>query len=225
MNIIIPIGGVGERFSKEGYIYPKPLINVLGKPMLFWVIDSLKTSTDDVITIVYREELNSFNFQSLIKNEFSHINFKFVELKSDTRGASETVLCGLNTFSKEELETPIMIADCDTFYKDDVTAQYKNVLGNCIFYFTDNGDKPIFSYIKLYDNLVVDIKEKVKISDNANTGLYCFSSGQFLKTYCEKILNMCILTSHYHSYLAWFGSFSYKRSKQTKKKRILKGEI
>lgn len=33
---------------------------------------------------------------------------------------------------------------------------------------------------------------------------------------------MCILTSHYHSHLGWFGSFSYKRSKQKKK---MKGEF
>ena len=29
MNIIIPLGGKGERFQKEGYLDPKPLIKVL----------------------------------------------------------------------------------------------------------------------------------------------------------------------------------------------------
>ena len=28
MNIIIPIGGIGQRFKEEGYDMPKPLINV-----------------------------------------------------------------------------------------------------------------------------------------------------------------------------------------------------
>ena len=31
MNIVIPIGGKGERFSMNGYKEPKPLINILGK--------------------------------------------------------------------------------------------------------------------------------------------------------------------------------------------------
>jgi NDP-sugar pyrophosphorylase family protein len=35
MNIIIPIGGIGQRFKDEGYLLPKPLINVLGKPMIY----------------------------------------------------------------------------------------------------------------------------------------------------------------------------------------------
>ena len=41
MNIIIPLGGIGDRFKKLGYILPKPLINVMGKPILHWLIDNL----------------------------------------------------------------------------------------------------------------------------------------------------------------------------------------
>ena len=42
MNIIIPIGGIGQRFKDEGYDMPKPLISVLGKPMIYLVINSLQ---------------------------------------------------------------------------------------------------------------------------------------------------------------------------------------
>ena len=38
INILIPIGGIGERFKNEGYNSPKPLINVLGKLMIQYVI-------------------------------------------------------------------------------------------------------------------------------------------------------------------------------------------
>lgn len=41
MNIIIPLGGKGERFYKEGFDKPKPLIKILSKPMIFHVIDRL----------------------------------------------------------------------------------------------------------------------------------------------------------------------------------------
>lgn len=189
MLVVIPIGGVGERFSKNGYLYPKPLINVLGKPMIFWVIESLKIDKhNDTILIIYREELNKYNFQSLIKNKFHDTNIIFRELKSDTRGAAETVLCGLNNLDAETLDNPIMLCDCDTFYRDDVISKYTG--GNTIFYFNDTQKNPIFSYITLNENNVVtSIKEKEKISDNANTGLYCFESGTLLKTYCETILN------------------------------------
>jgi CTP:phosphocholine cytidylyltransferase-like protein len=34
MNIIIPLGGRGERFSKNGYTQPKPLITIFEKSMI-----------------------------------------------------------------------------------------------------------------------------------------------------------------------------------------------
>ena len=42
MIIIIPLGGIGKRFSELGYKDPKPLIKVLGKEIIFWVLDNLK---------------------------------------------------------------------------------------------------------------------------------------------------------------------------------------
>lgn len=190
MNILIPIGGIGERFSKEGYQYPKPLINVLGKPMIIRVLESFKIKDTDTITIVFRNEFNHYNFKSIIQNYFPHQTFNFVELFDNTRGATETVLCGLNTLPETCLNEPIMIADCDTFYDESVVEMYSKKLGNCIFYFTDNDNKPIFSYIDIdSEGKVLNIKEKEKISHNANTGLYCFESALLLKNYCEKTIN------------------------------------
>jgi NDP-sugar pyrophosphorylase family protein len=51
MNIIIPLGGMGERFKKEGFIQPKPLIPILGKPMLYHLIDKLILNNDDKLII------------------------------------------------------------------------------------------------------------------------------------------------------------------------------
>ncbi len=41
MIIIIPLGGVGDRFKKYGYKNPKALIKIFGKPMLYYLLDSL----------------------------------------------------------------------------------------------------------------------------------------------------------------------------------------
>ena len=46
MNIIIPIGGKGERFLNCGYKEKKPLINILGKPMISYVLDNLKITQE-----------------------------------------------------------------------------------------------------------------------------------------------------------------------------------
>ena len=72
MNIIIPIGGIGQRFKDEGYDMPKPLINVLGKPMIYNVISNLEIDySKDKIHIVYHNHLKEFNFETLVKFNIS----------------------------------------------------------------------------------------------------------------------------------------------------------
>ena len=38
MIVVIPLGGIGKRFSDMGYTDPKPLIKVLGKEIIFYLI-------------------------------------------------------------------------------------------------------------------------------------------------------------------------------------------
>jgi capsule biosynthesis phosphatase len=54
----------------------------------------------------------------------------------------------------------------------------------------DTLDDPIYSYVAVQGHSKIsDIKEKEKISNYANTGCYCFESGELLKKYCEKVMN------------------------------------
>ena len=53
MNIIIPLGGKGERFSKNGYKQVKPLINIFDKKMIEYVLDNLNISIEDKVFIIY----------------------------------------------------------------------------------------------------------------------------------------------------------------------------
>jgi len=191
MNIIIPIGGVGQRFKDDNYATPKPLINVLGDPMICRLISGLNTRDEDSIHIIYNPELNSYNFEDLLRFKFPKLNLNFWCLDGMTKGASETILFGLNRMEKD-LDNNFLILDCDTFYEDDILEMYRKCENkNTIFYSKDTQDLPIFSYIKIDERgRIVEIKEKIKISDNANTGAYGFSSGRELKHYCQKILSL-----------------------------------
>ena len=85
MNIIIPIGGIGQRFKDDGYSTPKPLINVLGNPMICRLISGLNTKKEDRIHIIYNPELNSYNFEDLLRFKFPNLNFNFLCLDGMTR--------------------------------------------------------------------------------------------------------------------------------------------
>ena len=65
MIVIIPLGGVGQRFTDVGYDLPKPLIKAQGKEIIFWVLDSLKLKkySNIKVFIVYNPILENFDFE------------------------------------------------------------------------------------------------------------------------------------------------------------------
>jgi capsule biosynthesis phosphatase len=189
MNIIIPIGGIGKRFTDEGYSLPKPLIRSLGQSIIFRNIQSLNIRKEDIVYVVYRDELKSVNFESLLKNKFPKIIFKFISIKNDTRGASETVLYALDKMNNEELQKEIIVIDSDNIYNDNILDNVRNKKQNTIFFKKDQSINPIFSYIEIDENFkVISIKEKEKISDNACIGAYAFSSGVVLKKTIQSVI-------------------------------------
>lgn len=195
MNIIIPLGGIGERFKQDGYLKPKPLIKILGKEMIFYLIDNLNISDNDKLIIIYHQDLDKFCFKNIIHNKYK--NIELIKLEKNTEGATETILYGLNSMNNEYLLNKTILLDCDTFYFYDIITKYRNQKGNAVFCFKDNQDKPIYSYVTINDEGMVScIKEKTKISNFANTGCYCFEKANVLKTYCEKVINNNIRENH-----------------------------
>jgi len=118
-------------------------------------------------------------------------NCTLVELAGPTRGAAETVLFGLQGLPEATRKRPCMLCDGDCFYTADIVAMYRKVCAthNGTFTFHDTQPKPIYSYVTVEgSDEVTDIKEKVKISDYANTGCYCFKDGVELEVYCKRII-------------------------------------
>lgn len=185
MNIIIPLGGKGERFLSNGYKEPKPLIKIFDKEMIFYVLDNLKLEPQDKVFIIYYN-LKRELFESKILQKYP--NIVFIELHEQTKGASETIYRGLETIKNITKNKKTMLFDCDTFYTQDVISLYRNTQSNAVFYVNNKEQNPIYSYIKLDDNNnIEEIREKIKISDNANTGIYCFEDIEQLYEYSKKV--------------------------------------
>lgn len=49
MIILIPLGGIGERFKNNGYNIPKALIQVDNKPILFHLLGNLNLNETNKI--------------------------------------------------------------------------------------------------------------------------------------------------------------------------------
>jgi len=188
MNIIIPLGGKGERFHKQGYDVPKPLIPIYNKEMIFHVLDNLNTSPNDNIFIIYKHDLDVFHFSNCIKNKYPSIHF--VPITYQTSGAVETILFGLEVIRKVSNHKTCVLLDCDTFYTVDILSIVREKNSNMVFYVKRENEPPIYSYIQLNENgKIVDIKEKIKISSNANSGCYVFNDINTLYDTCKYVLD------------------------------------
>jgi beta-phosphoglucomutase-like phosphatase (HAD superfamily)/dTDP-glucose pyrophosphorylase len=188
MNIIIPLGGKGERFIKEGFFQPKPLIKILNKEMILYVLDNLNISEGDKVFIIYFFDLDNYNFTNIIKEKYNEIIF--IPINYQTTGAVETILYGLNKIITLSDNKKCVLLDCDTFYTQDILSIARNKDCNLVFYTKKINEAPIYSYICLDENSkILQIKEKEKISSNANTGCYIFNNIDNLSHYCKFVLD------------------------------------
>jgi len=196
LNIIVPIGGLGTRFAKQGYRFPKPLINIIGRPMLLWLFDNLSIRPQDTVWIAVNEQVDDeFRIGQLVAKSLPKADLRLLRLRHQTKGASETLFMIIQSMSPEQLDRKTVSLDCDTIYWTDVLQQVRQMpsgYGACC-YFTDKGDKPIFSYIKIEEQegreIIQDIAEKRAISRKANTGAYVFPSARVLKHWCAVSLD------------------------------------
>jgi HAD superfamily hydrolase (TIGR01509 family) len=197
MNIIIPIGGKGERFSKCGYTNPKPLIPIFNKPMILHVLDNLRLSSQDKVFIIYYN-IDVDVFEKSILERYPSV--VFIALSKQTSGAAETIYLGLQEILScgqgRDICRKTMLLDCDAFYGQDVVSMFSTIdsCKNAVFYTKNTDLNPIFSYIVMDDlGQISQIEEKQKISDNANTGIYCFSDIEILYQYAKQIVDLGIV--------------------------------
>jgi len=188
MNIIIPLGGKGERFSKNGYTQPKPLIQIFDKCIIEYVLDNLLLLHNIKVFIIYNKKLDDYDFSQFINNKYPFIQLITI---NDTKGATETLFLGIDQILNNYFYyNKCLILDCDTFYTEDVVNIFNDSDESIVFYTTNFDENPIYSYIELNDDYnIINIREKHKISDNANTGAYAFTDINVLYDYCKYVLD------------------------------------
>jgi dTDP-glucose pyrophosphorylase len=178
MNLVIPIASNSKFFSIQEYGYPKPLIEIAGKPMIEHVINNLTQGVNfkKIIFIVKQDECDQFHLDNTL-NLLSPIKPEFIKLRADTRGALCSVLLAIERINQAE---SLIIANADQLFDDGIGTPIKKFIASdldaaCL---TFNSVHPRWSYVQLDDqNLVVETAEKRPISRHAIAGLYMYKRG------------------------------------------------
>ena len=183
------MAGRGQRFVDAGYEKPKMLIEAKGKTLLEWSVDSLPLElSSKLIFILLKDHDDDYNLVEIISSKYGNHSIEFVVLDEVTRGQAETVLKAKHLW---DLETDLVIFNIDTFfYSPSLKVQFQRKTDGILGCFLDKSDSKRFSYAKTNeDSVVIEVAEKVHISNNALTGLYHFKNANDFIRVAQKHLN------------------------------------
>ena len=185
LTVLIPMAGAGSRFQQAGYTFPKPLIDVRGKPMIQLVVENLNIKANYVY-VVQKEHREKYNLDTLLN--LITPNCKIVEVDKLTEGAACTALLAKEHINKD---TPLFFANSDQFVEwDSNEFLYKmnetNADGGIVSF---RATHPKWSFAKVDEKgLVTEVAEKNPISDIATVGYYYWKKGSDFVKYAEDMI-------------------------------------
>jgi HAD superfamily hydrolase (TIGR01509 family) len=193
LNVLIPMAGAGSRFQQAGYTFPKPLIDVEGKPMIQTVVDNLNIDAT-YIFVVQKGHRIQYNLDTLLN--LITPNCKIVEVDGITEGAACTTL-----LAKEHIDNdaPLVMANSDQFLEwDSNEFMYKMIeqkVDGGIVTFKATHPKWSFANVDEY-GYVTEVAEKNPISDIATVGVYYWAKGSDYVKYAEQMIDKNIRTNN-----------------------------
>lgn len=192
MNVLIPMAGAGSRFEKVGYTFPKPLIEVNGKPMIQVVAENLNVESH-FIFIVRKEHYDKYNLKYLLS--LIQPGCDIVQVDSVTEGAACTTLLAESLIDNEN---PLLIANSDQFLEWNSNSVLYAFSADAIDggIVTFKATHPKWSFVRLDDSgFVVEVAEKKPISDNATVGVYYWKKGSDYVKYAKQMIEKDIRTN------------------------------
>jgi len=186
LNVLIPMAGAGSRFSDAGYTFPKPLIDVKGKPMIQLVVENLNIKAN-YIYVVRKEHRKRYNLDTLLN--LITPNCKIVEVDELTEGAACTALLAKKYI---DVDKPLFFANSDQFVEwDSNEFMYKmnetDADGGIVSF---RSTHPKWSFAKINEKgFVTEVAEKNPISDIATVGYYYWKKGSDFVTYAEEMID------------------------------------
>lgn len=193
MKVLIPMAGRGKRFEDAGYSFPKPIIEVNGKPMIQIIIENLNFS-DQHIFITRKEHMEKYSIKEMLN--LIRKNSEILTVNEIPEGAACTVLLAKELINNDE---ELIIANSDQWvnWNNQHFLSYlreKNADGGIVTFIATH---PKWSFVKTDENgLVTEVAEKKPISNIATVGIYYFKKGSDFVKAAEQMIGKNIRTNN-----------------------------
>lgn len=178
------MAGNGQRFKDAGYVLPKPLIDIKGKPMIQRVVENIGYKSGKFIFLVRKEHLDYIDLVTTLKR-CTNDNCEIILVDKLTQGAACTALLAKNFINSS---TPLLIANSDqlVLFDESKFRELQSKNKNVIFTFYATESK--WSFVRLEDDYIVEVAEKKPISNIATCGLYYWDRGDHFVWSAERMI-------------------------------------
>lgn len=187
LNIVVPMAGRGARFQQAGFTLPKPLIPVLGQPMVRVVIDNVRPARRHrFIFLAQREAIDQYGLDRLLRRWAP--GCEVFPLEGVTEGAACTVLLAKGLIDNAH---PLMIVNSDQYVEVDINdylAHMERQRADGMI-MTMWADHPKWSYVRFgADGLPCEVVEKQVVSNEATVGIYNYRHGADFVAAAERMI-------------------------------------
>ena len=187
LNIVIPMAGRGSRFQEAGFTLPKPLIPVLGTPMIQLVVSNLRPARPHrFIFLCLQEHIDDLGIaDALLRLVPEGV---IVPVDRVTEGAACTVLLAREYINGAD---PLMIANSDQWVDvkiDDYLAKQDDENADGLI-MTMWADDPKWSFLRFDPHGdLSEVVEKQVVSEEATVGIYNFRHGSEFVAAAESMI-------------------------------------
>lgn len=190
IHVIIPMAGLGSRFSDFGFKTPKFLLPVdESNSMIKLAVSTLnapKNTTYSFITL-------SSIFSPKLEEELNEYNADWTILDKLSEGPASTVMACLD---KVPENTPLLVSNSDQILKNwdckNFLTECKGYNGGILTYIPNYnlqmGSKDKHSFVELKNGECIRFAEKIVLSDQALVGVHYFASKQIFRDAYQKMV-------------------------------------
>ena len=187
VNLVICMAGYNTRFHDVGFDIPKYLLPWNGTTIIH---DILKNFGNVQQTVLVANKRDSYFKEQLLETiKPLGLNGNNILYIGDTKGQAHTAAIGVAQLYQNSLPTFIHNADTIVTGRNlellslDMQGEYYDGYVDVFV-----GNSPKYSYVRAYEENVIEIVEKKQISPYASSGLYGFSSADVYMAHYDKLL-------------------------------------
>ena len=200
IHLIMPMGGAGSRFFNNGFIIPKPLIEINERPFFYWATQSITNfvEVEDITFVVLKEHIQKFKIDKEIKKYYPES--RIIIIPEVLNGAVLTCMNGVKEINDH---LPIIFNDCDHVFISNEFNEFCKKADYSLFdgaLLTFESNNPKYSFLQMDEKgNVIHTVEKQAVSNYAICGAYYFKDKDLFLESAEEYLKKCNYSEYYVS--------------------------